>query len=366
MAYTKEERRRIWLSQADMAARKMGKLLNIYGSAQEVWEAFSPAMEKALGQGTYQALHKYHGEQELEDVLSAMAAKNIRALFPGSEGYPPLLDGISCPPPVLYALGDPAVLLGRAIALVGTRTPSRYGKDMAYSLGRELGQKGVTVVSGFARGIDTAAHEGCLEARGKTAAVLGCGLDIVYPPENKELFQRVMASGGLFLSEYPLGAKPANYHFPDRNRILSGVSHGVVLVEGQLKSGGMITVGHALEQGREVFTIPGPIGREGFEAPHKLMREGARPVTCAGDIFEDMGWEPDERPKNTQQGSIPAVPGQEQVTSLLKREDLTFEELAVHLQMPAAPLNSLLTILELAGIIKKSAGNLYSLTGPYS
>ena len=141
MVYTKEERRRIWLGQADIAARKMGKLLQIYGDTQELWDAFSPAMEKALGESTYRTLAKYHGEQEMEDVLSAMAKVNVRALFPGSEGYPPLLESISCPPPVLYALGDPNILSGRAIALVGTRTPSRYGKDMAYSLGRELGKK---------------------------------------------------------------------------------------------------------------------------------------------------------------------------------------------------------------------------------
>lgn len=360
MAYTMEERCRIWLSQADMASRKTGRLLEIYGCAQAVWEAFSPDMEKALGSGTCRMLGEHHSEQALLRIEQAMAEKNIRALFPGDGLYPPLLNNISCPPPVLYALGDPAILSGKAIALVGTRTPSRYGSDMAFALGRDLGQSGVTVVSGFARGIDTAAHSGSLSGGGKTAAILGCGLDTVYPPENAELFRRVLDSGGLFLSEYPLGAKPANYHFPDRNRILSGVSHGAVLLEGRLKSGGMITVGHALEQGREVFALPGPANREGAEAPHRLLREGARPIACARDIMEDMGWLPADKPDG-KEAATPALPGQEKVTTLLRREDLSFEELAQKLAMDAAPLNSLLTILELAGIIKKSAGNLYSL-----
>ena len=358
MAYTMEERCRIWLSQADMASRKTGKLLEIYGSAAAVWEAFCPDMEKPLGPQTYRMLKECRDEKALERVESAMAEKNIRALFPGDGLYPPLLESITCPPPILYALGDPKILSGKAIALVGTRAPSRYGRDMAFFLGKELGQNGVTVVSGFARGIDTAAHSGCLEGGGKTAAVLGCGLDTVYPPENEELFHRVLDMGGVFLSEYPLGAKPANYHFPDRNRILSGVSGGVALLEGRLKSGGMITVGHALEQGREVFALPGPVNREGAQAPHSLLREGARLVTCARDILEDMGW---DSPAVQKTLSVPDVPGREKVTELLRREDLSFEELTQKLSMDTAQLNSLLTILELAGIIKKSAGNLYSL-----
>ncbi len=361
MAYTMEERCRIWLSRADMASRKMGKLLEIYGSAQAVWEAFSPGMEKALGSNTYKALHMYRDTDALDQIEQAMTQSDIHAIFPGDGLYPPLLESIFCPPPILYARGDPAVLHGRTFALVGTRTPSRYGQDMAYAIGKELGQNGVTVVSGFARGIDTAAHMGCLSGGGRTAAVLGCGLNVIYPPENAELFRSILDSGGLFLSEYPMDAKPANYHFPDRNRILSGVSGGVALLEGKLKSGGMITVGHALEQGREVFALPGPANREGAEAPHKLLREGARLMASAADILEDMGWAEKCRPASGKSSGLPAIDGQDQVCSLLRREDMTYEELAGKLSMGAAPLNSLLTILELAGIIKKSAGNLYSL-----
>ncbi len=361
MAYTAEERCRIWLSNADMASRKMGKLLEIYGSAQAVWESFIPDMEKALGPQTYRALKEYHDESLLTEIVGAMEDKGVRALFPENGMYPHLLKSIFCPPPILYALGDPAILSGKSIALVGTRTPSRYGRDMAFSLGKELGQNGVTVVSGFARGIDTAAHSGCLQGGGKTAAVLGCGLNIVYPPENVMLFESVLESGGLFLSEYPLGSKPANYHFPDRNRILSGVSGGVALIEGRLKSGGMITVGHALEQGREVFALPGPVNMEGSEAPHKIIREGARLVSCGRDILEDMGWLTQAQPAGHRGLETVVAPGQEKVIPLLRREDLTFDELALKLDMETAPLNSLLTIMELAGIIKKSAGNLYSL-----
>lgn len=357
MAYTMEEQCRVWLSQADMGSRKVCRLLEVYGSARAVWESFSPAMEKALGETVCLKLRQHHTGEAMECVLADMEKLGVAALFPGDGKYPPLLETISCPPPVLYALGDPSILSGRAMALVGTRTPSHYGLEAAFSLGRELGRQGVTVVSGFARGIDTAAHSGCIEGGGRTAAVLGCGLDVVYPPENAELRQRILHAGGLFLSEYPLGAKPAGYHFPDRNRVLSGVSNGVALLEGRIKSGGMITVGHALDQGREVFALPGPVNREGAEGPHRLLREGARPIACAQDILEDMGWEapaPGRAP-------LPDIPGGEKVRALLKREDMTFEELVGALSMDAAPLNSLLTILELAGIIKKSAGNLYSL-----
>ena len=362
MAYTMEERCRVWLSGADMASRKMGKLLEIYGSAQAVWDDFHSDMDRVLGPKAYSVLKESRSDDALERSLCAMAEKGVRALFPGDGLYPPLLKSIYCPPPILYALGEPAILQEKAIALVGTRMPSRYGQDMAFSLGKELGQNGVTVVSGFARGIDTAAHSGCLQGGGKTAAVLGCGLDIIYPPENAGLFKSVLDLGGLFLSEYPLGSKPANYHFPDRNRILSGVSGGMAILEGRIKSGGMITVGHALEQGREVFALPGPANREGSEAPHKLIREGARLVTCARDILEDMGWLAQGSPTVRKGPEALAQVEQERVSALLRREDLTFEELACKLAMEASPLNSLLTIMELAGIIKKSAGNLYSLT----
>ncbi len=360
MAYTMEERCRIWLSQADMGSRKIGRLLAVYGSAEAVWEAFSPAMGKALGEASGRMLAQHRDAGVMERSEADMEKLGVSALFPGDGLYPPLLTNISGPPPVLYALGDPSILRGRVMALVGTRTPSRYGREAAFSLGKELGRRGVTVVSGFARGIDTAAHSGCLAGGGKTAAVLGCGLDVTYPPENEELRRSLLDAGGLLLSEYPLGTKPANYHFPDRNRILSGVSHGVALLEGRLKSGGMITVTHALDQGREVFALPGPVNREGAEAPNRLLREGARPVTCAGDILEDMGWE-DAAPPFVPGVPGPDIPGREKIEALLRREDMTFEELVQALSMDAAPLNSFLTILELAGIIKKSAGNLYSL-----
>jgi DNA processing protein len=183
----------------------------------------------------------------------------------------------------------------------------------------------------------------------------------MYPPENADFFRSMLESGGLFLSEYPLGSKPENYHFPDRNRIISGVSGGVVLIEGLLKSGGMITVGHALEQGREVFALPGPVNREGSQAPHRIIREGARLVTCGRDILEDMGWLAQDKIASCKEPETSLPKDQEKVIPLLQREDLTFEELAIKLAMDTAPLNSLLTIMELAGIIKKSAGNLYSL-----
>jgi len=347
-----------------MASRKMGKLLEIFASAQALWEEFSPGMEKALGQITYKILKEKRDPKVVDSAIEAMEALGVCALFPGEDLYPSLLASIANPPPILYALGDPGILAGRTLAMVGTRTPSRYGFDMAFSLGKELGESGVTVVSGFARGIDTASQSGCLEGGGKTAAVLGCGLDVIYPSENKELHKRILDAGGLFLSEYPLGAKPAYYHFPDRNRIISGISQGVALIEGRLKSGGMITVGHALEQGREVFALPGPANREGAEAPHKLLREGARIITCGQDMLEDLGWEAIQKPRSQESTSYkPVLPGQEKVAELLKREDLSFEELSQALRMDAAPLNSLLTILELAGIIKKSAGNLYALAG---
>lgn len=363
MVYTKEERCRMWLSYAEISIRKIEALLQVYGGAQTVWEAFGSDMEKPLGSCAYATLQKMHTEGAMEGTLRQMEVLHIRALFSDSEEYPPLLKSIPVPPPVLYARGDPEILWGKTIAVVGTRAPSRYGRDMAREIARDLARSGVTVVSGFARGIDGAAHEGCLDGGGKTAAVMGCGLDIVYPPEHGELQKRILDAGGVFLSEYPLGTGPLSYHFPDRNRILSGMSQGMVFVEGRIKSGGMITVGHALDQGREVFAVPGPINREGAEGPHKLLREGARLITCAADILEDMGWSAEDAGTHCTMPKTSGLSAEERaVVALLQKEDLLFEELAQSLSLPAAQLNSLLTILELTGIIKKSPGNLYSLS----
>ena len=225
--------------------------------------------------------------------LAAMEKKLIESgaqvVVRGQAGYPYLLEQICDPPHALFVRGTTGDD-EKSVAIVGSRKETRYGRTQAYNIAKELARNGVTIVSGLARGIDTAAHEGALAGGGRTVAVLGNGIDSVYPPENQELAKRIVDSGGAIISEFPFGAAPLAHHFPVRNRIISGISAATLLVEGHAKSGTMITAGFAAEQGREVFALPGMVDAPGSAAPLRLLREGANICTCAQDILSDMRW----------------------------------------------------------------------------
>jgi len=214
--------------------------------------------------------------------------KNKVTLIPlDSEFYPVSLKSILDPPLLLFVKGEILPQDFFSIAMVGTRRASLYGRIMSEKLSRELAEKGFTVVSGGARGIDTFSHQSSLKANGRTLAVLGCGLDIVYPPENKRLFGEIEGKGAV-ISEFPLSIRPDKGNFPARNRIISGLSLGVVVVEAPQKSGALITVTHANEQGREVFSVPGRADAFASKGTNQLLREGAKLVESADDIIEEL------------------------------------------------------------------------------
>ena len=201
--------------------------------------------------------------------------------------YPERLRAIADPPAILYCDGEPMPADSRAIAIVGTRTPTPYGLRVSERLARELSELGFTVISGLARGIDGAAHHGALDAGGRTIAVLGCGLDVVYPPEHARLRAEIVRAGAV-VTEFPPGSPPLASHFPRRNRIISGLSLGVVVVEASADSGSLITARCALEQGREVFAVPGPIDAPMSRGPHGLLKQGAKLVDTIDDIVEEL------------------------------------------------------------------------------
>ncbi len=205
------------------------------------------------------------------------------------EDFPVLLREMAHPPPRLFIKGDPKSLFeGFPLALVGTRRPSGYGLRAAHHFSRELVQAGVTLVSGLARGIDAVAHQAAVLAGRPTVAVLGHGLDRIYPLQNKTLAEEILAVGGCLVSEYPPGVGPQPFHFPRRNRILSGLCHGTLVVEAGRKSGSLITARHALDQNREVFVVPGPYFEEGFSGSHWLLQQGAKLVVCVEEILEEV------------------------------------------------------------------------------
>ena len=267
------------------------------GDPREILRANRRQLEAVRGVGpeTSDALVNWRTHFDLAREEARLAQAGATFITTRDEGYPKLLKEIHDPPIGLYRKGD--YLFGHpCIAIVGSRRTTLYGQAVAKKLGTELAQLGFCVVSGLARGIDTAAHEGALLAGGKTAAVLGCGIDIVYPPENLDLYRRIVASGAV-LSEFPFGRKADRQTFPMRNRVVSGICEAVVVVESDVQGGAMITARFAGEQGRLIFAVPGRIDQATSQGCHQLIRDGATLLTGVDDILSELNYLDGLRPQ---------------------------------------------------------------------
>jgi DNA processing protein len=270
----------------------------------------------------------------------------------GGPGYPPLLAELHDPPARLFLRGGPPEILARtSVAIVGARSCSPYGAQVARELARELAGAGVVVVSGLARGVDGEAHRGALAASGLTVAVLGCGIDRDYPKVHADLARRVSESG-LVVSEYPPGVEPSPWRFPARNRIVAGLAAATVVIEARRRSGALITADFALELGRDVFAVPGEITSALSEGTNDLIRQGAIPLLAASDVLEALGIEP-ELP-----AALPKTlsPEAEAVWSALEAGALTLDEISWTTGVGAAEVAVALTELELAGLVSQSDG----------
>lgn len=359
MEYSAMEQYWIWLASVEgLGPKRFYQLLSQYEDARTVWDNVGPEM-RFLGERVYEKLVAARDERYFYRLFSRLEQLDVTVLTRMANEYPPLLADIYDPPPVLYVRGNRALRHERPFAVVGSRRATRDGRRAAEEISCELGRQGVCVVSGLARGVDTCAHKGCLDGGGRTIAVLGCGVDVVYPPENAALLRRLLENGGSVISEYPPGTPPLGQHFPARNRIISGLSRGVLLVEGAQGSGAMITVDFAADQGRDVFALPGSIYSPLSGAPNRLLVEGAVPVLSAWEILEYYRW--GERPQNQPEKGAPVALDEEEekLVQFIRNEELSFDELAVQTGFNSAKLNSLLTRLELRGIIKQAPGRLY-------
>lgn len=279
---------------------------------------------------------------------------DVQTLDIADEGYPELLRHIKSPPKRLYCCGDLSILKKRLVALVGARRCSEYGKWAAMTLGRKLGAQGIPVVSGMASGIDTWAHTGALKGDGQTVAVLGCGIDICYPKSNQALMADI-ESRGLILSEYPPGTRPERFTFPARNRIISGICVATVIVEAGAASGSLITAGHAAEQGREIYALPGNIDRPGSLGCNCLIRDGAIPLTTFDDILIDLGIAPDRG--KTQEAELSKTEAAIYKT-VVSNGELTVDDAIALCDLPAPQLLAVLTALELKGLVRCSSGKI--------
>jgi len=272
-----------------LGARLSAKLLNQFGSPEEIFRASLTELEACrLPVATAQAVASHAAFGDAEKELAAVRQNGCQLLHWGESQYPRRLLEIYDPPPLLYVRGDPAVLARHSVALVGTRRPTPYGNHVAERLARDLAERGLVIVSGLARGVDSSAHRGaCAATRGVTIGVLGCGIDVIYPKENRKLFAEVEKRGAI-VSEFPLGAYPAPENFPVRNRIVAGMALGVIVVQGAQYSGSLITSRLAMEFGREVFGVPGNITEQASFAPHQLIQQGAKLITGWENVVEEL------------------------------------------------------------------------------
>jgi len=280
-----------------------------------------------------------------------LRALGVRFLARSDSAFPPLLRAIHDPPPGLFLRGDaPVELLARpAVAIVGARACSAYGSSVARSLGRDLAAAGLVVVSGLARGVDGEAHRGALDAAGATIAVLGCGVDRDYPAKHAELARRIVAGGGLVVSEYAPGVEPAPWRFPARNRIIAGLAAATIVVEARERSGALITADLALEEGRDVFAVPGEITSALSAGANALLRLGAAPLTSSADVLELFGLVAETRP--------PAPEGTAgTILELLVDGPLTADELVRASGLATEVVGGVLVELELSGLVATAEG----------
>lgn len=280
----------IWLSIIEKKNYTITRrLLDIYKTPEEIWKLSKKELEQLeVEEQMIQEMTNPNYRRIVKAYILYMKEKNIQILTIKDEDYPYLLKQIYDPPSVIYIMGNKKILSQNGIAIVGSRNCSLYGQKIAKYLSYQLAKKGIHIISGLARGIDTFSHMGTLQAKGKTIAVLGSGLDVIYPPENAKLAEKIVESEGCLVSEYIVGTKPLGEHFPARNRIISGLASGVVVVEASEKSGSLITVDFALEQGKNVYAVPGNINSPNSLGTNSLIKQGAKIVTNVEDILEDL------------------------------------------------------------------------------
>lgn len=339
---------------------RLRALLDAFGGIAEAWHASASGLQEVgLDRRTIDNLLAARRSWDLASELERLEQAGVGALTWDSEDYPINLRNIHDPPPVIYVKGELLPEDDWAVAVVGTRHASVYGKEAARHLAISLAHSGVTVVSGLAAGIDAVAHQAALDAGGRSLAVLGSGVDVVYPPQNQRLAEQLVQQGAL-VSEYPLGTKPDRSNFPPRNRIISGLALGTVVVEAGARSGALITAEFAAEQGREVFAVPGSIFQRSCEGTNRLIQDGAKPVLAVGDVLEELSLS-----QVTQQAevraAVPTTPIERAVLDLLSAEPTHVDELGRAADLPAPTVASTLALLELKGLARQVGGMSYVL-----
>ena len=335
-----------------IGAAKFRRLLNHFGDLETAWQAAPEELGSAgLDRRALEGLLAVRASVDLDRVWQQIENAGARVVTWNDADYPRNLLNIAQPPPVLYVKGTLTPADEWAVALVGTRRATAYGREVARTLAAGLAASGVTVVSGLARGIDAAAHQATLDAGGRTLAVMGTGIDIIYPPEHRSLAAAIPQAGAL-ISDYPPGTAAESVNFPPRNRIISGLARGVVIIEAGESSGALITAEFAAEQGREVFAVPGSIFQPAARGANRLIKQGARPLLEVGDILEalDLAHALEQR---TARSALPADAIEQRLWEHLSLEPLHVDELGERVGLPIAQVSSALALMELKGLVRQ-------------
>ncbi|MFQ5847798.1 MAG: DNA-processing protein DprA [Candidatus Methylomirabilales bacterium] len=337
-------------------------LLEHFGTAGRILRASRKALEgvSGIGPATAEAIRSFPAAEAVAREQKRMRSRGLRFLMLRDVEYPAPLREIHQPPPVLYVRGCWEEGDRRAVAIVGSRSATPYGRGVAERLAFDLATRGLTVVSGLARGIDGAAHRGALRAGGRTIAVLGSGPDIVYPSEHRKLADAIAARGAL-VSEFPLGTGPLKGNFPQRNRLISGLTLGVVVVEATVESGALITANHALEQGREVFAVPGMVRGRLSQGCHRLIKAGAKLTEGWEDVMEELRIETRALPQAVPpEPPLPPVEGEEGgVLRLLGEEPVHIDAVIAGSGLPAPAVAASLLSLEMKGWVRQLSGKTF-------
>jgi DNA processing protein len=342
---------------------RLSRLIQHFGSPEKVFKARDKDLLSLEGMNRkiIEGIKRGGNRKRVEEELARMQRYRISLVTNRETSYPENLRTFENSPPFLYVRGSLLPRDQNAIAIVGSRKATFYGKGIAEEFGFELAKRGVTIVSGMARGIDTAAHNGALKAQGRTLAILGCGVDMVYPPENRGLRDRIIESGAV-LSEFHLGTQPIAGNFPQRNRIISGLSLGVICVEASDDSGVFSTVQWAADQGREVFAVPGDVKRKSSLGTNRLIRDGVKMVTGIEDILEELHFpsEPDGRSGVPSESSLKLSDKEKAVYDQLSGIPIHIDEISEKITLSTPETLFLLLSLELKGVVRQMPGKTFT------
>jgi DNA processing protein len=332
---------------------RVRRLEAYFGDLENAWTAsLSHLREAGIDTRVARELEAVRTRISPDGEMERLAQAGVKAVHWHHPDYPPRLKEIHDPPPVLYFKGQLLPDDERSVAVVGTRSPTAYGRQVATLLATDLARHGITIVSGLARGIDGIAHRAALESNGRTIAIVGTGLDIVYPPEHAHLFQQIQEQGAV-ASEYPLGVRPNAQNFPRRNRLMSGISLGTLVVEAGDHSGAIWTVQHALEQNREVFCVPGSIFSPVSSFTNRMIQEGAKLVSKYEDILEELNLTAVASQMQMPLLPAPVEEGEAGLLRHLDHEPVHIDDLRRRAGLPITEVSSLLSLMELKGLVKQ-------------